>query len=78
MIIISPPNASDEEAAAIVAAISCALADEQEAEPPAPRRDPWRESGRLLVQDITPARLPTPTWGSIERLRRLRGRAYRI
>lgn len=74
--ILSPHDATDDEVAAALAAIHTILAEEVPDKSVTPRV-PWRESGRLLVQDITPARLPTPTWSNIERLRRLRGRAYR-
>jgi hypothetical protein len=77
MITIFPPHdATEDEVAAALAAIQCVLADEVP-EPTATPRSAWRDSGRLLVQDITPARLPAPSWSTIERLRRLRGRAYR-
>lgn len=68
--IVSPGDATDDEVAAVLAAVQCVLGDNDAPEVPTVSRAPWRESGRLVVQGIAPARLPTPTWGNIERLRR--------
>ena len=75
--ILPPADATDDEVAAALAAIHYVLASETVADDQPTQRATWRESGRLLMQDITPARLPAPAWSNIERLRRLRGRTYR-
>ncbi len=74
--VVAPHDATEDEVAAVLAAMQHVLAEEASDTTMTPR-SAWRELGRLLVQDITPARLPAPTWSNIERIRRLRGRAYR-
>jgi hypothetical protein len=69
------PAPTDDEAAAVLAAIQYMLDDEALPAASVIPRHPWRESARLLVQNVAPARLPAPTWGNIERLRRMRSRA---
>lgn len=65
---------SDEEMAALVAAIVCLLEAEagtaelaSDADTPAG----WQQTAKLLTQGMLPIRLPVaPTWSRIERLRR--------
>jgi hypothetical protein len=57
----------------VLAALQLYMQHEQPeaAEPPAVARAPWREARRLALVGLRPQRLPvTPTWGTIERLRR--------
>ncbi len=70
---VSGGELSEEEAAALLAAISCLLEEEQRGTPPVQDDIPsrWRDSSRVTIAGLTPARLATaPTWGTIERLRR--------
>lgn len=68
-----PSNTSEEEAAAIVSALSALLQSEQKQQPEEePARAPWSEAARLSINNIRASSgSPKPSWGTIERLRRL-------
>jgi hypothetical protein len=63
---------TDDEAAAIVAAIACLLTTGDSPAAAEPRSS-WRGSATLISQGIAPARTPAaPSWATIERIRRAR------
>lgn len=68
-----PANASEEEAAAIISAITALLQSEQQLQPvEGLGRARWNEAARLNMNAIRATNQgPKPTWGTIERLRRL-------
>jgi hypothetical protein len=67
------PQPSDEEAAAIVAAIAAYLAEQQvlQSHPTSPSR-PWAIAGRLASQGQAAPRRPgvRTTWANVARIRR--------
>lgn len=72
-VVVSGGDLSEEEAAALLAAIGCLLEEEGSGRRVVPASLPsrWRDSSRVAIAGLTPARLATaPTWGTIERLRR--------
>lgn len=65
-------SSTEEQVAAALAAVRCMLEEEANEEAAiTPSRSAWSDAARLLTQDVAPSRLPTPTWGNIERLRRV-------
>jgi|GEM_PF-2100007 hypothetical protein len=68
-----PANASEEEAAAIISAITALLqAEQQQQVAEGLARARWNEAARLSMNAIRATnQSPKPTWGTIERLRRL-------
>jgi hypothetical protein len=68
-----PTHTSEEEAAAIVSALTALLQSQQQAQPETgPARAPWSEAARLSINNIRASSgSPKPSWGTIERLRRL-------
>jgi len=72
------PPPSDEEAAAISAALELLAA---QASPPQPATSPagWRDSAKLAVQGLAPAKLASPLrWQRVEQLRRSAGSFYGV
>lgn len=70
---VSGGDPSEEEAVAALAAVSCLLEEEQRGRLPVQARTSsrWHDSSRVAIAGLTPTRLATsPTWGTIERLRR--------
>lgn len=69
---ISGATPHEEEAAAVIAAVSCLLADEGQSQTDQPGQPAgWRGASRLLSQGLSPTRTSAaPRWGNIERLRR--------
>jgi hypothetical protein len=66
-------EATAEEVAAALAAVSMVLAEEEQAaaEVLAAPQSGWVEAARLTTQGLTPWRTPTATrWSTIERIRR--------
>lgn len=69
---------SDDEVAAALAAVQAVLSLEQRAPAaPEPISSGWRNSGRLAVQKLQPAKTSVvPRWQTIERLRKTIGGRY--
>jgi hypothetical protein len=70
------PLPSDEEAAAIIAAISAYLAEQPAPQPhPAPRTRPWAIAGWLASQGQAAPPLPgvRTNWANVARLTRISG-----
>lgn len=65
------PRPTDEEAAAVLAAISWYLAQQEEQSEKVPYDWHWSASAALIIQGLRPMRSPLrPAWNSVERLRR--------
>ncbi len=65
-----PPDASEDEVAAALAVVACAL-EQAEAEPVPPARSAWSAAAALEVQRMPATRNAAyTTWGSVERSRR--------
>ncbi len=68
------PTPSDDQAAAVVAAIMAYLAVEEPTQPEEATPSGWQCAAKLGVQGLRPMRAGhTPRWGTIERLRRASG-----
>jgi hypothetical protein len=66
-------DASPEEVAAVLAAVSLVLAEAEQPAPeqPATTHAGWQAAARLTTQGLAPWRSPTaPRWSTIERIRR--------
>lgn len=68
------PTPSDDQAAAVIAAITAYLAAEESTQPEEAASSGWQSAAKLGVQGLRPMRTAhTPRWGTIERLRRASG-----
>lgn len=70
------PTPTDEETAAILAALAVYLAEQRIPHPaPVPIARPWAIAGRLASQGQTAARRPgvRVTWANVARIRRVGG-----
>ena len=65
-----PPDASEDEVAAALAAVACML-EQVEVEPVQPARNAWSAAAALEVQRMPETRNAAfTTWGNVERSRR--------
>ncbi len=75
-------SAPDEDFVAALIAVQAFLAEEQggvQAATSNTNTDRWRESAKLVVQDLQPRRIAVPPrWSTIERLRRSTGGGYGV
>lgn len=71
-IAIGGSSAQADEVAALLSAITCCLATDEDVQIPAHVAEwEWHSSALLQAQRVVPDRIPLrPSWGNIERLRR--------